>query len=249
MSDILIPYGGGGVDLDVVTATATDVRKGKVIVDKNGDPLTGTMTEKAAATYTPGTANQTIAANQYLTGVQTIKGDSKLLAANIKKGVSIFGVTGSWEGYVAAATDLYYKGNNAYSFTGNNAAVYFGSDRIQITKYSYPQFTAGKAFTWSGYTKLIVNFNLAGVDYYTDADYYIAVIELWNGSTKIKTSRTNMSLKSTLDLVTDITALAGSFAPKIYLSVEYYNDAHGSDSDPSWSRTPFTGNVFGIRVA
>ena len=38
MSDILIPYGGGGVDLDVVTATATDVRKGKVIVDKNGDP-------------------------------------------------------------------------------------------------------------------------------------------------------------------------------------------------------------------
>ena len=57
MSDILIPYGGGGVDLDVVTATATDVRKGKVIVDKNGDPLTGTMTEKAAATYTPGTAN------------------------------------------------------------------------------------------------------------------------------------------------------------------------------------------------
>ena len=58
-----------------------------------------------------------------------------------------------------------------------------------------------------------------------------------------------MSLKSTLDLVTDITALAGSFAPKIYLSVEYYNDAHGSDSDPSWSRTPFTGNVFGIRVA
>lgn len=100
MSDILIPYGGGGVDLDVVTATATDVRKGKVIVDKNGDPLTGTMTEKAAATYTPGTANQTIAANQYLTGVQTIKGDSKLLAANIKKGVSIFGVTGTWEGYV-----------------------------------------------------------------------------------------------------------------------------------------------------
>ena len=98
----------------------------------------------------------------------------------------IIGVTGSWEGYVATATDLYYKGNNAYRFASNNAAVYFGSDRIQITKYSYPQFTAGKAFAWSGYTKLIVNFNLAGVDYYTDADYYIAVIELWNGSTKIK---------------------------------------------------------------
>ena len=138
MSDILIPYGGGGVDLDVVTATATDVRKGKVIVDKNGDPLTGTMTEKAAATYTPGTANQTIAANQYLTGVQTIKGDSKLLAANIKKGVSIFGVTGTWEGYVPGSKDLYYKGTNsgnlkfgaAFTFVSGGSVIF---DTAQMT--------------------------------------------------------------------------------------------------------------------
>lgn len=52
---------------------------------------------KAAATITPGTANQTIAANQYLTGAQTIKGDSNLVAGNIKKGASIFGVTGTLE--------------------------------------------------------------------------------------------------------------------------------------------------------
>lgn len=52
---------------------------------------------KAAETITPGTANQTIAANQYLTGTQTIKGDGNLSAGNIKKGVSIFGVTGALE--------------------------------------------------------------------------------------------------------------------------------------------------------
>ena len=52
---------------------------------------------KAAETITPGTANQTIAANQYLTGAQTIKGDGNLSAGNIKKGVSIFGVTGVLE--------------------------------------------------------------------------------------------------------------------------------------------------------
>ena len=52
---------------------------------------------KAAETITPGTANQTIAANQYLTGAQTIKGDGNLSAGNIKKGVSIFGVTGALE--------------------------------------------------------------------------------------------------------------------------------------------------------
>lgn len=52
---------------------------------------------KAKATITPGTANQTIAANQYLTGEQTIKGDGNLSAGNIKKGVSIFGVVGTLE--------------------------------------------------------------------------------------------------------------------------------------------------------
>ena len=56
------------------------------------------VTQKSAATYTPGTADQTISAGQYLTGAQTIRGDANLLAANIKSGVSIFGVTGSYAG-------------------------------------------------------------------------------------------------------------------------------------------------------
>ena len=52
---------------------------------------------KTAATITPSTSNQTIAAGQYLAGAQTIKGDGNLSAGNIKKGVSIFGVTGTLE--------------------------------------------------------------------------------------------------------------------------------------------------------
>ena len=56
------------------------------------------VTKKAAQTITPGTADQTLAAGQYLSGAQTIKGDANLLAENIRNGVSIFGVTGSYEG-------------------------------------------------------------------------------------------------------------------------------------------------------
>ena len=60
--------------------------------------LTASITTKAAATITPGTSNQTIASGTYLTGTQTISGDADLVAGNIKSGVSIFGVTGTYSG-------------------------------------------------------------------------------------------------------------------------------------------------------
>ena len=49
---------------------------------------------KGAETFTPKTYNQTISSGRWLTGTQTIKGDANLVAANIKSGVSIFGVNG-----------------------------------------------------------------------------------------------------------------------------------------------------------
>ena len=53
---------------------------------------------KGSKTYTPGTTDQKIVGGYYLTGTQTIKGDANLIPANIKKGVSIFGVAGTNEG-------------------------------------------------------------------------------------------------------------------------------------------------------
>ena len=57
--------------------------------------LTASVTTKAAAIITPTTSAIEIAAGTYLTGKQTISGDSNLVSGNIKSGVSIFGVPGS----------------------------------------------------------------------------------------------------------------------------------------------------------
>lgn len=57
--------------------------------------LTASVTTKGAATIIPSTSDQTIASGTYLTGAQTIKGDSNLQAQYIASGVEIFGVTGS----------------------------------------------------------------------------------------------------------------------------------------------------------
>lgn len=54
--------------------------------------LTASVTTKAAATITPTTSNQEIAAGTYLTGKQTILGDVNLVSGNIVDGVSIFGI-------------------------------------------------------------------------------------------------------------------------------------------------------------
>lgn len=61
---------------------------------------------KSAQTYTPTTSNQTIASGQWLSGAQTIAGDANLLAENIKKDISIFGVTGTYEGSGGGGTAL-----------------------------------------------------------------------------------------------------------------------------------------------
>lgn len=73
-----------------------DVLAGKTFYkDDAYTKLTGTIPSKAAATITPGTTNQVIAAGQYLSGAQTIKGDANLVAGNIKEGVNIFGIVGT----------------------------------------------------------------------------------------------------------------------------------------------------------
>lgn len=95
--------------------------------------LTANVTTKAAATITPGISNQTIAAGTYLTGAQTIAGDSNLVSENIKNGVSIFGVSGS------LVSDPTLQEKTAFSSTTENEITadtgYDGLSKVTIKPY------------------------------------------------------------------------------------------------------------------
>lgn len=152
MSKIWIPGSGGGADLDVITAQAGDILAGKVIVDQDGEPLTGTMPNNGAvskvlpingsytipvgyhngsgkvtqsiptrwaATIIPSTVNQTaISAGYYASGNVIVAGDPNLQAGNIKKGARIFGVTGTFEGFVTSPLYVYNNGTFSNVQTG-----------------------------------------------------------------------------------------------------------------------------------
>lgn len=94
------------------------------------------VTTKAAATITPGTTDQTINSGTYLSGTQTISGDSNLVAENIKSGVPIFGVTGS--------------------YSGGNPTLKVGvlrPDAELVKTFSYDKYiVADEEVTWPGYT-------------------------------------------------------------------------------------------------
>lgn len=83
----------------------------------NSIKITQSLTTKGATTYTPKTTNQSISANQYLTGVQTILGDANLIASNIISGKSIFGING-----------------NATIQSLGGAKVFIGSKSITVAK-------------------------------------------------------------------------------------------------------------------
>lgn len=97
---------------------------------------TSSLTTQAAQTITPTTTDQTIASGKYLTGAQTIKGDANLIAGNIKKDVSIFGVTGSYEGgggSSATTVTFYDNGSGTAIFGGNYIAYIDGNGDYQLT--------------------------------------------------------------------------------------------------------------------
>ena len=139
----------------------------KVTVNAISSTYVGSdVTKKSAATYTPKTTDQSIASGQYLSGTQTIKGDANLVAGNIKSGVNIFGVTGTYAGGGSSGGN----GNNnveAYAITDTNPSVSFKTASGTIKIWGYGTITSSGG--WGGQTTSLVAFE--GDKYHKGAIY------------------------------------------------------------------------------
>lgn len=79
----------------LITATAQQTEG---YVPAGSKSATKQLAVQGAQIIMPGVAEKTIQPGRYLTGVQTIQGSDNLVADNIKSGVSIFGVVGTYKG-------------------------------------------------------------------------------------------------------------------------------------------------------
>lgn len=86
------------------TATAADVAKGKTFTSSAGLKVTGTKEESTPTlqekTVTPAASEQTVTPDSGYDGLSNVvvEGDANLVSGNIKSGVTIFGVAGSYVG-------------------------------------------------------------------------------------------------------------------------------------------------------
>ena len=92
-----ITSGGGGIDTSDATATSDVILQGKTAY-VDGQLVIGTLPIISGQTINPSASATTITAAAFLKEDIIIKGDSNLISSNIRKGVKIFNIIGSYEG-------------------------------------------------------------------------------------------------------------------------------------------------------
>ena len=152
----------GGIDTSDATATPTEILDGYTAY-ADGSKITGTIPIKEPETYTPSAINQSISSSQFLGGEQIILGDENLTPSNIKNGVSIFGITGTFEGTVSEPELISLL--DCTTFTSSAEVVSAYSDLIETSSDgSYATFTPLGDYVYDT-VSAIYEQSLAGVSF------------------------------------------------------------------------------------
>lgn len=126
---------GGKQEAPVISVSSS----GLITATAGDQSATQQLPTQAARTITPSTSTQTaVASGRYTTGNVTVAGSANLVPSNIKSGVNIFGVTGTYAGGTPTETV-----NGSITAGGKNGAgtVYYcdGSSDSFLSVYVNPQ--------------------------------------------------------------------------------------------------------------
>ena len=103
---------GGKQEAPVISVSSS----GLITATAGDETTTQQLPTQGSTTITPGTSQKTaVSSGRYTTGNVYVAGDSDLVASNIKSGVNIFGVTGTFEG---ESVETYTITNNVSGMSG-----------------------------------------------------------------------------------------------------------------------------------
>ena len=173
-----------GLDTSDATATTSDILVSKTAY-VNGEKITGIIPELNTQSYTPSTVAQLISKEQYIKGDQIILGDTNLIPGNVKAGISIFGVNGTYKGGTAGTnievmrcssmtktSEVLAKYGNLVQVSNDGAYSTFTNlpDYQPNSNYQYPAISAV-------YTNGLAGINIRSANANTGF-YYITPVEI-----------------------------------------------------------------------
>ena len=158
-----------GLDTSDANATESQILEGYTAY-VNNQKITGSIPSLSATSYTPSIQNQTISMGSYLGGEQVILGDEDLIPSNIKNGIEIFGVTGTFEGETQTTeTMIMLDCRDITSTTGSNntcpeVVERYGDIIKTSSDGSYATFTNLTDYVYETVSAIYQN-NLAGITF------------------------------------------------------------------------------------
>lgn len=131
----------------LITAEVTHSSSGYVA--SGTKQATKQMSTDSGGTITPGTSQKVaVAAGRYTTAATYVKGDANLIESNIKSGVSIFGVTGTYAGGSGGSYD---------TISVTTSDVTAGYHYVTITDSVFSDLTSDDIAGWAICTTSITN--------------------------------------------------------------------------------------------
>lgn len=212
--------------------------------------LANAFAVQGAQTYTPGTTDQAISANQYLTGAQTILGDADLVASNIKKDVEIFGVTGTYEGGTPTPSPYHLK------VDPNGLFFCFGGADYSSSRMAINTNTAIRRSLWAingdsraAYGTTSNRTNCHGIPVPADATTMaltidqtceVSIREYWGSGSSISSSTATSWLSITADTPLTYTLSSGVNYVGFSFRVSSSNPSYTSATEPTSASIDFS---------
>jgi len=211
MGNIWMPGGGSGADLDVITAGAGDVLAGKVIVDKDGNPMPGTLALSGNASD-----DQVLAGRSYYSmDPKSKRTGSMPNYSGTPTAIDAIRINNNrFEVAVARGFHGYSWANNGYEYMSYDQVA----NAIGLTpaKLKKGEWVCGRTGTFEGY--------VPGVQ---DLYYRGNNVAGWSGA-KVTLDSGQISVNSSADIRTSVNV---NLSGKNYLNIEGYAENDGNYYD------------------